>query len=81
MKVYLVDISDGGSFEDYEHGIHYVSSSYRKASDWLIESGYEPYTIRAMLTQELELRFIKEVEDEDYYYTFFADIREMILDE
>lgn len=43
MKVYLVDVDNGESYEDYMHGIRAVFTTYRGASEWLIDKGYEPY--------------------------------------
>ena len=42
MKIYLVDMDNGESYEDYRHWIAKVFTDYRKAAEWLVEIGYEP---------------------------------------
>jgi hypothetical protein len=43
MKVYLVDTDNGELYEDYHHSVDKVFTTYRGATQWLIDEGYEPY--------------------------------------
>ncbi|WP_156341140.1 hypothetical protein [Cytobacillus solani] len=43
MKVYLVEINNYESFEDYRAWIEKAFTTYRAASQWLIEDGFEVY--------------------------------------
>lgn len=43
MKVYLVDKDNGETYEDYDHWIDGAYSTYRKASQSLLDDGYIPY--------------------------------------
>lgn len=42
-KVYLVELDNGELYEDYATWIEKVFSTYRKASQYLVDEGYEPY--------------------------------------
>lgn len=43
MKVYLVDKDSGETYEYYDHWIDGAYSTYRKASQSLLDDGYIPY--------------------------------------
>ncbi|WP_156319104.1 hypothetical protein [Cytobacillus solani] len=45
MKVYLVEINNYESFEDYRAWIEKAFTTYRAASQWLIEDGFEVYPL------------------------------------
>jgi len=43
VKVYLVEMDNGEMYEDYQAWIKAAFTTHRKASQWLINSGYVPY--------------------------------------
>jgi hypothetical protein len=43
MKVYLIDRDNQEQYEDYEHGTIAAFTTFRGASQYLIERGYKPY--------------------------------------
>lgn len=54
MKIYLVDVDNGETYEDYRHWIEAVFTTYRGASQYLIDEGYEPDYVRRRGEDELE---------------------------
>ena len=43
LKVYLVDVDNGELYADYQHSVEKVFTTYRGASQWLINEGYIPH--------------------------------------
>lgn len=79
--IYLVEMSNGRYGDDYEDDVEMAFTSYRKASQWLINDGYKP-CINGLFSSP-RLIFIKW--KYDYYYAqdseFVAEIREMKITE
>lgn len=80
-KIYLVDIDNGESYEDYRHSVDKVFSTYRGASQWLIDEGYEPYESYNHNDQEPDISFRWEESDEYMADSSNADIIEMEVEE
>lgn len=59
-------------FEDWDYetgGIHFkeLFTSYRKASEFLMERGYEPYVQESLLVRgQYELEFYRETKNESW---------------
>jgi len=62
MKVYLVELDNGLSFEDYYSWIEKAFTTYRGASQWLIDEGFEPH-LEHDIYGDLELSFSTENND------------------
>lgn len=81
MKVYLIDIDNGESYEDFHHWIKKVFTTYRGASQWLIDEGYDVY-VNNWKKDAMELEFYWEDKEDDYVYGCkYARIIEMEVDE
>ncbi|MEB5480942.1 hypothetical protein P8825_15355 [Shouchella clausii] len=74
MKVYLVN-KDNGEIEDFDHWIDGAYSTYRKASQSLLDDGYIPYYECG------EVLFSREKEDDCIFEEARARIIEMEIDE
>ncbi|WP_117161323.1 hypothetical protein [Paraliobacillus sp. X-1268] len=46
MKVYVIELDNGQEYSDYENWVDSVFSSYRSASQSLIDKGFIPYSIK-----------------------------------
>ena len=70
MNVYLVEMDNGESYEDYYSWIDTVYTTYRAASMDLIERGYEVYPERSFSSGEWDLGFEwKELDDDIMRYS------------
>ena len=78
MKVYLVDVDNGESYEDYRHWIEKIFTTYRGASQWLINEGYKVYP--ECRQGEWKLYFLWRESDEYMANSNFAEIIEMELE-
>jgi hypothetical protein len=81
-KVYVVDIDNGESYEDFRHWISKVFTTYRTAVNYLLDQGYEPfptytYTING---QERDVAFYWQESDEYMADSSIAKIIEMELE-
>lgn len=56
MKVYLVEMDNGETHEDYYYWIEKVFTTYHKASEWLISKKYTPDFTHTM-KGEIDLYF------------------------
>ena len=65
MKVYVLGMDNGMEYEDNQSWVEAVYSSYRSASQYLIDKGFIPYTGRHYETNEYMICFEKEDEDTD----------------
>lgn len=81
QKVYLVDIDNGESYEDYRHSVDKVFSTYRGASQWLIDEGYQPYEFYNHSDQEADIAFEWIESDEYMADSSNAEIIEMEVNE
>lgn len=77
QKVYLVDIDNGESYEDYRHSVDKVFSTYRGASQWLIDEGYKVYESYNYNNREPDLGFRRQESDEYMADSSNAEIIEM----
>lgn len=80
MKVYLVDVDNGESYEDYQHNVMAVFTSYRSASEWLINKGYEPFVYRSS-SKDYNVHFRWQENNEYMSNHSDAEIIEMELQE
>jgi hypothetical protein len=64
LKIYLVDADNGETYEDYDHQTIAAFTSFRGASQNLVDEGYEPYPYRDFMTKEYNVRFCFTVIDE-----------------
>ncbi|UTR05207.1 hypothetical protein MM326_13955 [Alkalihalobacillus sp. LMS6] len=78
MIVYLVEKDNGESYEDYEAWVDGVYSTFRKASESLLEDGYTLYY--ESLLRINELRFYRRESDEYLARVYDAKIIEMEVD-
>jgi hypothetical protein len=65
MKIYLVDVDNGGSYEDYDHRAIAAFTTFRSASQYLLDDGYKPYCFKSIITQKHEVSFSFNNKDED----------------
>lgn len=65
MKIYLVDRDNGESYEDYHHQVVAAFTSFRSASQYLIDNGYVPCADYDWKTKEDTIRFLWQSEDGD----------------
>lgn len=77
-KVYLVEMDNGESYEDYHAWIEKAFTSYRNATKWLIDEGYEVFPEHKM-SGKLELNFYWQESDEYMADCSFAKIIEMVI--
>lgn len=76
MKIYLVETS----YEDYHPSIEKTFTTYKGASQWLINEGYEPY-FDYNIHGEIELNFYWEDSVEYMADCSYGEIIEMeVLD-
>ncbi|MGD6876834.1 hypothetical protein [Bacillus infantis] len=81
MKVFLVDIDNGETYEDYRHEVKKAFSTFRAASQWLVNEGYEPYPHNDNVKNELKIGFWWYESDEYMADTSYAKIIEMTVEE
>jgi len=62
MKIYLIDRDNGESYEDYDHQVVAAFTSFRLASQYLLDDGYTPYIHYDYMTKEPTVRFRWESE-------------------
>lgn len=60
MKVYVVEVDNGYSYSDNEHWVEKVYSTYRGATTYLLENGYQPYAYEIRERNEWHLQFEKK---------------------
>jgi len=75
-KVYLVQMDNGETYDDYHSWIEKVFTSYRKASKWLMSEGYEPFP-EYNIHGNLVLIFQREEKTNYYEKSYEAEIIEM----
>lgn len=80
MKVYLVDVDNGESHEDYSHWVEKIYTSYRDASQYLIDEGFEAY-FDYNDNDEIEVDFYWEKSKDHYADCSWARIIEMDIEE
>ncbi|PKR83509.1 hypothetical protein [Heyndrickxia camelliae] len=80
MKVYLVDVDNGESYEDHRHWIEKVFTSYRGASQYLINEGYEVY-YHYDYSNEIDVDFYWQENDAYMANCSYASIIEKDLEE
>jgi hypothetical protein len=78
MDVYLVDVDNGELYEDYYHSVVKVFTTYRAASQWLLEEGYKPFSKNIYINNSEDIEFILDDGVEDYLH---AEIIEMEVEE
>lgn len=77
-KIYLVQVDNRELYEDYQDWIEKAFTTYRAASQYLIDQGYEPF-VEEGWKGEFELHFYWE---ENVWYTrSMGEIIEMDLEE
>jgi hypothetical protein len=83
VNVYLVEVDNGESYEDHRHWITKVFTTYRGASQWLINEEYKPYSEFKWTEngKEMDLYFYWQESDEYMAESSFAKIYEMELEE
>ena len=78
MKVYLVEMDNGELYEDYYRWTEKVFTTYRGASQYLLDEDYTPYPEVNYETNEYYLVFTDE---DDEGRTFDAEVTEMEVEE
>ena len=78
MKVYLVEMDNGEMYDDFYRWTEKVFTTYRGASQYLIDEEYDPYPDMNYELDDYELIFSYEDEDGRYYR---AEITEMEVEE
>jgi len=81
MKVYLVEINNMEAYEDYRAWIEKAFASYRGASQWLIDKGFEPYYEKFFGVGDIKFYWQAKDEDDYLYECEKAKIIEMELEE
>ena len=67
MKVYLVEMDNGEVYEEYFRWTEKVFTTYRGASQYLIDEGYVPFADSKYITNDYELVFT-DTDDEGREY-------------
>lgn len=57
MKVYLISVDARCNWDGDYSEIKHVSSSYRKASQWLLDNGFAVYPFKEFRKKEIMLGF------------------------
>ncbi|MGM9986356.1 MAG: hypothetical protein ACI35O_03915 [Bacillaceae bacterium] len=78
MKVYLVQVDNGDHYENYYRWTEKVFTTYMGAAQYLIDEGYEPYSDFNYETNEPDVSFCVELENN---FESEAEIAEMEVEE
>lgn len=77
-KIFLLEMDNGESYEDYRSWIDAAFRTHRGAQEYLLQQGYIPYYIRKY-NGEYDIYFDWSESDESSRCTDFVDIIEMEL--